>query len=111
MLQQATRGVEARCNPNHTYTASAKIDHQIHSWFRGRWPSVPVVNSDHEHYLVDPAWWNAFFDHFGADVPDMRESCILQLDTHRPMTGDNIRFVYRGVWLAIEITRSRERVD
>ena len=110
LVEHALLGVESRVVPDHVYTTSRATDHEVYSWFRGRWPSIPIVDHSHEHYLVDPPWWDAYFHHFDNDILDVRGDCILQLDIRRPLVDGNLRIVKRGVWLAIEIARNRENL-
>jgi hypothetical protein len=111
MVDHALIGVEARHVPEHTYASSPALDHEIYTWFRGRWPAVPIATASHRHYLVDPTWWATYFSHFDGEILGIRDNCILQLDTTRPLVGGNFEIVLRGVWVAIEIARNKELIQ
>lgn len=95
--------------------AHTPVDDEIYHWFRARWPMLDVHHGTElgARELRDRDWWTAFRQHLGAlKVRDLERQVLVQVDTTKPVDdGDNVRFVPRVVWLAIEVCRACEAVS
>jgi hypothetical protein len=66
--------------------------------------------SNHRATMNDAEWWQTFVRHFSSRIPGLTDMMLLQINVKRLLLKDNVEWVSRAVWLAVEITRCREGI-
>ena len=101
---ERVRGVTAQVSSNRA------LDDELYREFRSRFPSVNVHNlRGAEPALRNVEKWKSFHAHFEERIAGPNQATMSTLDASRGLRDlDNVVFVGRLVWLAIEVCRLRE---